>query len=65
MALMKKAVRIRKHLAASAQDKHSSRGLANTEMKILRLVKYYKRKGRLPHDWRYNPAKAALIVSGR
>ena len=65
MNLMKKAVRVRKHLVDADRDLHSSRGLANTEMKILRLVQYYKRKGKLPKTWKYNPAKAALIVSGR
>ncbi len=65
MALMKRAVRIRKHLVTYKTDKHSGRGLSNTEMKILRLVKYYKKTGKIPKEWKYNPAKAALIVSGR
>lgn len=63
--LMTKAVRIRKHLTGATADKHSTRGLQNTEMKILRLAKYYKREGRLPADWQYNPEQAAIIVSGR
>ncbi|MFH0962157.1 MAG: 30S ribosomal protein S15 [archaeon] len=63
--LMTRAVKIRKHLTGATADKHSRRGLKNTEMKILRLVKYYRREGRLAADWQYNPETAAIIVSGR
>lgn len=63
--LMKKAVTIRKHLNNALLDRHSRRGLQNTEMKILRLVKYYKRSGKLPEGWKYDPKQAAIIVSGR
>lgn len=62
--LMRKAVRIRKHLISRAKDEHSLHGLHNTEMKILRLVKYYRRTGALPEAWQYNPEEAAIIVSG-
>lgn len=63
--LMTKAVKIRKHLVSATADKHSKRGLKNTEMKILRLVKYYKKEGRLAGEWQYDPEQAAIIVSGR
>jgi len=63
--LMTKAVKIRKHLVVATADKHSTRGLKNTEMKILRLVKYYKKEGRLAANWQYDPETAAIIVSGR
>jgi ribosomal protein S15P/S13E len=33
-------------------------------MKILRLVKYYKKTGRLSKTWKYSPANAKVIVSG-
>jgi len=63
--LMKKAVIIRKHMTNAQLDLHSRHGLQNTEMKILRLVKYYKRTGKLPQEWNYDPKQAAIIVSGR
>ena len=63
--LMKRAVRIRKHLTGAVMDLHSRKGLKNAEMKILRLVKYYKKTGVLDRKWNYDPAKAAIIVSGR
>lgn len=61
--LMKKAVNLRRHLEEHPKDYHSERGLIEVESKIHRLVKYYKRVGKLPEDWRYDPEMAKLIVS--
>ena len=60
--LIKKAIRIRKHLNANPKDKHTRYGLQNTESKIRRLVKYYKRTHILPDDWKYRPEKAGLLI---
>jgi SSU ribosomal protein S15P len=49
--LIKKAVTIRKHLEENPKDLHSKRGLQETESKIHRLSKYYKRRKVLPPDW--------------
>jgi len=62
--LLKKAVRLHEHLAVHKKDLHNMRGLQQVEMKIHRLVKYYKRKGILPKDWIYTPERAKVIVSG-
>ncbi|MHA1589258.1 MAG: 30S ribosomal protein S15 [Candidatus Njordarchaeales archaeon] len=51
--LIKKAVRLRRHLAIHRKDLHNKRALHLIESKIKRLVKYYKRIGRLPEDWNY------------
>ncbi len=61
--LMRRAVNLRKHLAVHPKDTHSLRGLIEIESKIRRLIKYYKRIGRLPGDWSYDPEKASVIVS--
>lgn len=61
--LMRRAVNLRNHLAVHPKDTHSLRGLIEVESKIHRLVKYYKRIGRIPKDWAYDPAKASLLVS--
>jgi len=63
--LMKKAVNLRKHLEEHRKDLHNRRGLTLIESKIRRLVKYYKRVGKLPKDWKYDPKAAELIVRGR
>ncbi len=51
--LIVKAVRLRKHLAIHRKDYHNKRALQLVESKIRRLVKYYKRVGKLPKDWNY------------
>lgn len=63
MALINKAYRIRKHLEEHKKDLHAKRGLILTESKIGRLVKYYKRVGKLPPDWRYSPEIAELYAA--
>ncbi|UNQ72638.1 30S ribosomal protein S15 [Infirmifilum sp. NZ] len=62
MNLIRKAIRIRKHLEEHPKDYHSKRGLQLVESKIHRLAKYYKREGVLPPDWRYEPEKIALYT---
>ncbi|MGB9703123.1 MAG: 30S ribosomal protein S15 [Candidatus Micrarchaeia archaeon] len=61
-SLMKKAIRLRKHLEVHKGDKHNKLALQRVESKIHRLVKYYKKKEILPKDWKYEPSKVALIV---
>jgi small subunit ribosomal protein S15 len=61
--LIRRAVNLRtKHLAEHAKDYHNARGLQLIESKIRKLALYYKRQGRLPADWKYQPAEAQLIV---
>lgn len=60
--LIRRAVRLRKHLEVHKKDLHSRRGLQLIESKIWRLVKYYKREGVLPPDWTYDPSKAELLL---
>lgn len=62
--LLSKSVNLREHLSKNLQDKHSRRGLQQTEMKILRLIKYYKKTGKLTKAWKYSPENAKVIVSG-
>ncbi|MCD6464660.1 30S ribosomal protein S15 [Candidatus Woesearchaeota archaeon] len=61
--LLKKAVRVKQHLDNNKHDMTAKRGLQLTESKILRLVKYYKRVGKLPKDWKYNLEQVKLLVS--
>lgn len=60
--LIKKAIRVHKHLGPNRKDLHSKRGLQLNEAKIRRMVKYYKRQGILPAEWKYTADKAALLV---
>lgn len=61
--LMRRAVNVRKHLSEHPKDENVKKGLQEIESKIRRLVRYYKRIGRLPPDWQYDPETAKLLVS--
>lgn len=62
LALVKKQIKIQKHLEKNRHDMPSKRGLQLTESKIRRLVKYYKKTKKLPKDWTYDPEKARLLI---
>jgi small subunit ribosomal protein S15 len=62
IALINKAVRMIKHMEKNGTDLHNKTKLIHVESKIKRLVKYYIAKGKLPHDWKYDRKRAALIV---
>lgn len=62
ISLLKKVVNLREHLERNKADQLSKKGLLNLESKIRRLGKYYSREGMLPKDWRYDPAKARLLI---
>ncbi len=63
--LMAKAVSMRKHLTSNNGDIHNKTRLQRVESKIWRLSKYYKSTGKLPVDWKYDPAQAELRIRGR
>lgn len=62
--LMRRALRIRKHIEENKKDHHNKRALHLTESKIRRLVKYYKREKVLAEEWRYKPETAEFIMRG-
>ena len=63
MNLMRKAVRMHRHMSENRGDVHNKRALQLTEAKIRRLGKYYSRSGALPQKWSYRLDKAKLIVA--
>ena len=62
MALIKKSIYLRKHLEKNNKDQPANRGLGLTDSKIRRLVKYYKKTGRLPEDWKFHPERIKMYV---
>jgi small subunit ribosomal protein S15 len=62
MAMMRKSVIVRKHLEQNKHDMSALRGLQLTESKIKRLVKYYKRVGRLVPEWKYDPGAVKIYT---
>ena len=62
MNLIRKSVKLKGHQEINKKDFTAKRGYQLTVSKIRRLAKYYKKKERLPRDWRYSDEKAALLV---
>lgn len=62
IALMKRSVFIRKHIENNKQDMTAKRGLQLTDSKIKRLIKYYKKAGKIPADWKFDPSKLKMYT---
>ncbi|MGM5481535.1 MAG: 30S ribosomal protein S15 [Nanobdellota archaeon] len=62
MNLMKKVLKIKEHLTNNHKDVPAKRGLQLTESKILRLIRYYKKTGRVSKDWNYNPNQIKMFI---
>jgi small subunit ribosomal protein S15 len=56
------AVGLYGHLDRGPKDFTAKRALETIESRIHKMVKYYKRRGLLPLDWRYDRRRAALLV---
>lgn len=61
-ALIRKGIQLRKHFDSNKQDKTALRGIQLTSSKINRLVKYYKKSGKLPADWKYTREQAGMLI---
>jgi small subunit ribosomal protein S15 len=59
--LMRKATRLHVHLDKNKADLSNKRAVHIIEAKIYKLARYYKRKGVLPPDWKYE-AKATVFI---
>ena len=59
--LLKKAAKLHLHLEKNKKDLHNKRALQIIEARIRKLSKYYKKRGVLPPDWKYE-AKAISFV---
>jgi len=62
LALIKRSVAINKHLEANKTDETAKRGLILTESKIRRMIKYYKKIGKLTSEWKYDPKRAGMFT---
>jgi len=61
-ALLKKVLAIQEHLKENHKDQPARRGLTLTESKILRLINYYKKVGRIPKEWNYDPKQIKMHI---
>ena len=62
--LLVKAVRVREHLTLNKKDIINKRSLSQVEMKIKRLMDYYRKTGGVAKTWKYTPEVARILVSG-
>jgi small subunit ribosomal protein S15 len=58
--LVQKALALQKHLRSHNTDHRNVRSLELIEAKIHRLSKYYKRKEKIPNNWKYASVIAQL-----
>ncbi len=61
-ALFKKYASIVKHLDSNKHDQTAKRGLHLAESLINRLVKYYKRTGRIPQTWKFEADRMGFFA---
>ncbi|HTP56164.1 MAG TPA: 30S ribosomal protein S15 [Thermoplasmata archaeon] len=61
-SLLKRVVHLQRHLETHPNDLSNRRGLSLMESRIRRLARYYRQRQRLPENWRYSSAGAALQV---
>jgi len=61
-AMFKRYAAIRKHLETNKHDETAARGLHLSESKINRLVKYYKRIGRIPETWKFEADRMGFFA---
>jgi small subunit ribosomal protein S15 len=62
MNLLRKVVSLQAHIDRNHNDTHNKHALQLVEAKIRRLVRYYKRTGRIPADFNYSMESARLLV---
>ncbi len=62
LSLLKKAVGMRNHLKVNRGDVGNKVKLIHVESKIHRLSKKYRKTGRVPAGWKYDPETAALLI---
>ncbi|MAG91385.1 30S ribosomal protein S15 [Candidatus Woesearchaeota archaeon] len=61
-AMFRRFAAIKKHLETNKHDETAARGLHLAESKINRLVKYYKRTGRLEETWKFDPDRMGFFA---
>ena len=61
-SLIKKMINIKLHREKNKHDQTAGRGLILTNSKMRRLIKYYKRVGRLPADWTLDTDKLKMYI---
>ncbi len=62
-ALIRKSLELRSHLEENKHDMPAKRSLAKTESRIRSMVGYFKKRGKLEQDWKYEPERIKLLLN--
>ncbi len=62
LALIRRSVTLRKHIETNNKDQSAKRGLMLTESRIKALTKNYKKTGKLPSEWKFDPERAGFYT---
>ena len=62
LSLIRRSIALNKHLKVNKKDESAKRGLILTESLIRRLIKYYKRTGKLNSEWKYDSKRAGMFA---
>ncbi|MBW2990066.1 30S ribosomal protein S15 [Candidatus Woesearchaeota archaeon] len=62
LALIRKSIAVNKHITSNKRDETAKRGIILTESKIRSLIRYYKKTGKLPSEWKYDPKRAGMFT---
>ncbi len=62
MATIRKSISLSKHLEENHKDFTAKRGLELTDSRVKRLVDYYKKKGKLSKDFKYDRESIKLYA---
>lgn len=61
--LIRKALNLEKHIEDNRSDLEARKGYQRTMSKIYRLMKYYKKEGVLPEDFKYDSERVRTLVA--
>lgn len=60
--LIKRIIQLNKHLEKNKKDKISKKSFETANAKLRKMIKYYKRKGELPQEWKFKLEEAEKLV---
>lgn len=60
--MIRKLIAVKQHFEKNRQDQTSKRGVLLTNSKIRRLVKYYKKSGKLAPDWNLDMSRLKMYL---
>lgn len=60
--LLRRVQNMDEHMINNRKDLHNRRSMKLLEEKIRRMVRYYKKSGVLPDDWKYHLSSIKLIL---